>query len=136
VFGVVLLDDAMEIHEDLGKHLVGVLDLRPMLGVRSRDVGEVITWAMMGVIVLPFVLAGFAFSKRTHVANGLALLIPFGALVFFAVVVDQAFHIYRDLFFGADIILATLEDGGEMIAVSLECALAAVLVKGDPRFVT
>ena len=133
VFCIVLLDDSLEIHEDLGKSLVGVLDLKPMLGLRARDVGEVITWAGMGAIALPFVVAGFAFSKRTHVANGLALLLPFGALLFFAIFVDQVFHIWRDLFFGADIVLATLEDGGEMIAISVECALAAVLVRGGAR---
>ena len=135
VFGIVLLDDSLEIHEDLGKQLVGLLDLRPMLGVRARDVGEVITWAVMGAFALPFVIVGFAFSKRTDVANGLALLLPFGALLFFAIFVDQLFHIWRDLFFGADIILATLEDGGEMLAISLECALAAVLVRGRARHV-
>ena len=85
---------------------------------------------------MPIVFAGFAFSKRTHVANGMAMLLPFAALLFFAIFVDQIFHIWRDLFFGADIVLATLEDGGEMIAVSVECALAAVLVRGGVRDVT
>jgi hypothetical protein len=133
LFGIVLLDDSLEIHEELGKSLVGLLDLRPMLGVRARDVGEVITWTILGAIAAPFVLAGLALSKRTHVANGLALLIPFCALVFFAIVVDQAFHVWRDAFFGSDIVLGTLEDGGEMMAISVDVALAAVLVRGGVR---
>lgn len=136
LFVVVLADDSLEIHEDLGQFLVGTLDLKPMLGVRARDVGEVITWAVMGAVTMPIVFAGFVFSKRTHVANGMAMLLPFVALLFFAIFVDQIFHVWRDLFFGADIVLATLEDGGEMVAVSLECALAAVLVRGGIQEMT
>ena len=136
LFVVVLLDDAAEIHESLGKALVGVLDLKPMLGVRARDVGEVITWAAMGAVTMPIVFVGFVFSKKTHVANGLAMLLPFIALLFFAIGVDQVYHSWRNLFFGADIVLATLEDGGEMMAISVECALAAVLVRGGIRDVT
>jgi hypothetical protein len=132
VFAIVLLDDSLEIHEELGKHLVGVLGLRPMLGVRARDVGEVITWAALGAIALPPVVAGLVFSKRTHVANGLALLLPFAGLLFFAIFIDQVYHVWRDAFFGADIVLATLEDGGEMVVISVNCALAAVLVRGGP----
>jgi len=134
VFGIVLIDDSLEIHETFGKRLVGILDLHPMLGVRARDVGEVITWALLGAITFPLVLAGLVWSKRTHVANGLALLLPFWALLFFAIVVDQAFHIWRNAFFGADILLATLEDGGEMIAISVACALAAALVRHGASF--
>jgi hypothetical protein len=129
LFVVVLVDDAVRIHEGLGKALVGILDLKPMLGVRARDVGEVITWAVMGAITMPIVFAGFAFSKRTHVANGLAMLLPFIALLFFAIGVDQAHQSWRNLFFGAEVVLATLEDGGEMMAISVEFALAAVLVR-------
>ena len=63
-------------------------------------------------------------------------MLPFVALLFFAIGVDQVYHSGRNLFFGADVVLATLEDGGEMMAISVEFALAAVLVRGGVRDVT
>ena len=134
VFAVVLVDDSMEIHEEGGKYFVKALHLKPLWGMRAVDFGEVITWAIVAAIVMPLVLAGLRFSKRTHVVNGLALMLPFLALVFFALFVDQVYHVLRNAFFGADILLGMLEDGGEMVAITTECALAAALVRAGPTF--
>jgi len=35
----------------------------------------------------------------------------------------------RDAFFGADILLGLLEDGGEMVAITAACVLAAAMVR-------
>ena len=79
--------------------------------------------------MVPLILIGLFRSERTHAVNGLALLVPFSALVFFGMFVDQIYHILRHAFFGADILLGMIEDGGEMIAITMACALAAALVK-------
>jgi hypothetical protein len=124
VFLVVLLDDLMEIHEYVGRNLVPILDLQPISGLRARDVGEVITWAGLGVLVLPLLWFGLWRSDRRHRGNGLAFLIPFGLLLFSAIFIDQLYGDFSDAFFGAGILLDMAEDGGEMVAISLACALA------------
>ena len=60
------------------------------------------------------------------------MLVPFAALVFFGMVVDQVYHIWRDLFFGADIVLGGLEDGGEMISITVALLLAAAIFLRGP----
>jgi len=129
LFTFVLVDDSMEIHEHGGEYFAETLDLQPLWGMRAVDIGEVITWGIAGAVFLPLVLAGLWFGGRTHTANGLALLLPFFALVFFALVVDQLYHVLYNAFPGVDVLLGALEDGGEMVAISLDCALAGALVR-------
>lgn len=134
LFALVLADDMFEIHESGGKYFAKLFELRPFHGLRPVDFGELITWAILGLSMLPLLLWGLIRSRRGDVANGLALLVPFGALVFFGAFVDQLFHVMRDAFFGADILLGGLEDGGEMIAITVTCVMAAAMVrqsKGD-----
>ena len=133
LFALVLADDMLEIHEEGGKYFARALELRPALGLRAVDFGELITWAILGALMVPLILVGLLRSKRTDVENGLVLLVPFGALVFFGMFVDQVYHILRHAFFGADILLGMLEDGGEMIAITMACVLAAALVKHGSR---
>jgi hypothetical protein len=128
-FAVILVDDMMEIHEEGGKYFKKTLDLEPMWGMRAVDFGEVITWLLLGTVLGPLMLIGLIRAKGIDRTNGLALLIPFAALVFFGLVVDQVYHILRDAFPHADVVLGGSEDGGEMLAITLACAMAAALVK-------
>ena len=123
VFLVVVLDDAMEIHETVGKSLARALDIPRVLGLRGRDVGEVMTWMLLGALVVPLLLLALPRSTRVHRGNGLALLLSFGALVVCGVVVDQLGPL-SDVFHGAGVLLDVVEDGGEMLAITTACALA------------
>ena len=131
LFAVILMDDSLAIHEKAGKYFVRTLELQPVIGLRAQDVGELITWSILGAILLPLILIGLLRSERAHVANGMALLLPFAALLFCAVFVDQLYHIMHDAFFGAGILLDMLEDGGEMIVITTACMVAAALVKDE-----
>ena len=129
VFTAVLLDDSLAIHERLGIYFARILEIRPMFGLRARDFGEVLTWAIFGVILVPLIVAGLARSERTHVVTGAALLVPFGAMLFCAIFMDQIYHVLKDAFFCCGILLDMIEDGGEMVTTTLALALAAALVK-------
>jgi len=124
LFSVVLLDDMLEIHELVGKRFVRLFEMRTLLGLRAQDIGEVITWAILGALVVPLLLAGFARSGRLHRGNGMALLLPFGVLLFCAIFVDQLYSNFWDAFPGAGITLDMIEDGGEMLAITTACAIA------------
>jgi len=129
LFALILVDDTMEMHESGGEYFARELELQPWHGLRAVDFGELITWSLLGALILPLLLLGLFRSERDDLANGLALLVPFGALVFFGAFIDQLYHVMRDAFFGADILLGLLEDGGEMVAITVACVLAAAMFR-------
>ncbi|OGL48780.1 MAG: hypothetical protein A2161_13315 [Candidatus Schekmanbacteria bacterium RBG_13_48_7] len=133
LFIVILLDDSLELHENWGGYFARAYHLKPLHDLRPQDVGELITWSILGAFVCPLILIGFLFSKRAHIANGLAMMVPFVALLFCGIFVDQLYTTFWDLFFGAGILLDMIEDGGEMIVITTACMLAAALVKHGPE---
>lgn len=132
VFTVILLDDSLAIHENFGAYLVWRFDIPKALGLRAQDFGELIIWAILGALLVPLIVAGIVRARPPHRGNGLALLVPFTVLLFCAVGVDQLYGSFGYSFFGASIILDSLEDGGEMIAITTCCAVAAALVRHGP----
>lgn len=131
-FAIILLDDALQIHETCGEYFVELFDIPYMWGMRDHDIGELITWAIIGHLVVPIVLVAFIKSSREHRANGMALMVPVAGLLFAAVFVDQLYLSNRNRFPGAGIVIDSVEDGGEMLAITLLCALVAVLVRSSP----
>jgi len=84
LFLYILLDDAMQIHENVGLLLVDQVGLQPALGLRARDFGELIVSATAGSVILTLgVLSyriGNALARRVciHLVIG-CLLPPFSA---------------------------------------------------------
>ena len=118
LFAYLLTDDAMSVHESVGKWLVIQLDLQPMGGLRANDFGELITSAVFAGSIL-MLIAGFYFTGDKmfkKFSRDMALLI--GLLAFFGVGVDMA-HMILGHNKWMNHALGIVEDGGEMIAVSL-----------------
>ncbi|QJR79463.1 hypothetical protein CA267_000940 [Alteromonas pelagimontana] len=118
VFLYFLCDDAIKIHESVGGLLVGNVDFVPMFGLRKQDFGELAVSVGTGLILLVPLI--FSIWKGSNVFRKTSLDIFFliGLLVFFGVVVDM-FHIALHLSWGGSYLLGLIEDGGEMISVSL-----------------
>jgi hypothetical protein len=127
IYTFVLLDDALHLHEVLGRGVAYALDLQPFAGLRARDVGELIVWTIFGVPLLALTLAAFVRSPPADRANGLLLLAALALLALFAVVADMAHVLMMDAFRGADLLFIVIEDGGEQIALTLTCAVAILI---------
>lgn len=111
------LDDLLQIHEERGNDLAIRYSLPEVLGQRSRDLGELLVFAIVGTVLLT--LLGIAYLTgsqrfREHTRN----LIPLVAILAFAGIVVDALHIIF-LYRSAGAIFGLIEDGGEMIALSL-----------------
>jgi len=135
MFIYLLLDDSMSIHESLGGVLASWLSLTPMLGLRAQDYGELIVTAVAALLIFPALILVYwkgAHSFRQFSQDlGLLLLL----LVFFGVGVDMLHVLGNELGHGIGFLLGTIEDGGEMLAVSL-CVwyvFLTVLYGGTPR---
>lgn len=108
------MDDAWTIHESLGSFFANRYGLEGILGLRAQDVGELMAYAMIGVITL----AALVITER-RAADPLPstitrlMLALVGLLVFFAVVVDLVGG-----FLMPDLIGISVEDGGELVAMT------------------
>ena len=117
VFLYFLLDDALTIHEIIGLRLADSFHFTPVLGLRLRDVGELIVSSAAGIILL--VVLGLAYLRGQEnfrkTSRVLALLIA--ALVFFGVGVDMLGM--TTIGSSAELMFVVFEDGGEMLVASV-----------------
>ena len=123
LFAMLLLTDAATVHEQAGGWLAGVLHLPAVAGLRPRDLGELIVAA---AFVLPsLALVAFAW-RRTSAGNRrfhVTIVALLGLLAAFGLVFDLLHSAATNPYL--DQVIALLEDGGEMLAVS---ALLAFLI--------
>jgi len=124
LFGFLLLDDAAQFHERAGTYLALQLDFSPAFGLRAKDYGEIAFAGVIGVVVAVFLVFTFWRGSRQaqHVSADMALLLC--ALAFFGVVCDALHTIAYFVAPGWRNVLSLLEDGGEMIVVSVLTAYA------------
>lgn len=115
VLGYVLLDDAVQIHERGGGKIVEWFGYAPAFQLRAQDFGELTVTVAAGLGLAVAMGGAWLLSDREdrRVARRLTALL--GLLFFFGVIVDML-HVVR-----AWPLLGLLEDGGEMLAMSLIC---------------
>lgn len=119
LFAFLLVDDVTQFHERIGFKIGDWFDIPGVAGLRPMDFGELAFAACIGCLALVVVV--FAFRRGSasgrHVSRDIFCLI--GVLAFFGVVVD-AVHVVADFNApGISRLLALIEDGGEMVAVSM-----------------
>ena len=114
LFLYLLLDDSLQIHENLGVCLADYLSLEPFLGLRAEDFGEIMASMFFGGLLLLLVLAAYVFSDpRSKLASRRILYLVL-CIAFFGIIVDMVHSAFPTIPG-----LAVLEDGGEMIVMSL-----------------
>jgi len=127
VFAYVMLDDALLIHERLGRAVAG-----PSSSDWAWDMGQLAVWILVGLILLVITVGSLVRSSGQDRTNGVLLLVALLALGFFAVAVDLAHVIFRASFPGAHQLFTVIEEGGEQVVLSLAVALA-VLIRRSKR---
>jgi hypothetical protein len=124
VFLLVAVDDALAIHQQFGSLLAAVVPLPPSLGLRAADLGEVTAWVGGALALVALLTFGFRGTAAVHREIGWYFAWLFGLLLFFGLGVDMLHSLMNGAFFGASLLLELIEDGGEMVSISLACALA------------
>jgi len=117
LFTYFLLDDSIQIYEQAGYFFTELFNFTPLFGLRVQDYGELAFTATAGILLLPPLV--WAYRKGTQIFRKISLDIGLLVLVlvFFGVVVDMV-HIVVPLG-TVSFIVGVVEDGGEMLAVSL-----------------
>lgn len=118
LLGFLVLTDTFELHERFGRQLADAMGLQPMLGLRARDLGELIVFGGAGLVVVPIALVGLWLASRAdrrHIVRIFSLLL----VVLFCGVVLDAVHILVVDDPGPGDAFGIIEDGGEMLGASL-----------------
>jgi len=118
VFTYLLLDDALQIHERLGTLVAEQLGFVPAFRLRRKDFGELAVSAAAGLLLLPILVWAYRSGSQMFRKVSQDIIILILVLVCFGVVIDMADIAIR-LGKGVGFALGVIEDGGEMIAVSL-----------------
>ncbi len=116
VFAIVLVDDALQIHETLGDLIGEALGLGAAVGLEDDDVGELVGFGLLGIVVVALVVAGFRRARPEERPLGVAMLAVLAALVAFGVFLDAVAAVVERL----DLV----EDAGVMLFGSVGGALA------------
>lgn len=118
LFVYLLIDDIFRVHESVGLVLAASLGLPSIVGLRPRDLGELLVSGVAGAALLTLIGLGYLWSTPAQKALSVRLGLLLGMLVFFGVLVDML-HVIVMATPGWSVALALLEDGGEMLTVSV-----------------
>jgi hypothetical protein len=126
LFLAALADDEMRLHESKGAWLAEKLRFpEGVLGLRANDLGEMFVWGLLAAVPLAVVAFFYLRTDRRTRRAGIGLAVLVAAYVFFGGVVDQL-HV---LFLGGPLenAVGTIEDGGELVVLSLILAYVVAL---------
>jgi hypothetical protein len=131
VFLAALADDLFQIHELGGRWLLVEVGRDTPLGIHVRDVGEIATWALLGAVAVAGLRLAWLASRPADNRVGLLFIGCLVLLALFGIGVDllHALAPSRRL----DGLFGIVEDGGEMLVLSLAVALAVFVARvGGP----
>jgi hypothetical protein len=128
LFAYLLCDDALAIHERVGHVVATQWEYVPGLGLRPQDFGELTVSAIIGtaflVLITYFYVRGS--NNARNVSKDLVLLL--GLLIFFGVLIDMVHIAIGNLPVKG---LTIIEDGGEMISMSMIVSYVVHLLEGQ-----
>jgi hypothetical protein len=135
-FALLMVDDAFQLHERLGDVIGPALGIPAAFGLRTDDYGEIAYAVLLGLCAVAFVALTFRRGSPESRQVSADLLCLLCALGVFAIFFDT---LHTMAYFRMPSIsppLALLEDGGEMIVISLIAAYVFGIVGNDgkPRF--
>jgi hypothetical protein len=124
VFGFLLLDDAGQIHERVGGWLARAFELPAMFGLRSKDTGELLVAASVGLTM--FAIVAVTSWRRGEQSERisrdvLSLICMLGVVGVFVDMLHVMTYLNGSLL--AQVLLV-VEDGGEMLVMSALTAYA------------
>lgn len=115
LFAYLLIDDSLTVHERIGVAVAKYFEFVPAFGLRAEDFGELSVSAVSAATLL--ILIGAAHYRADPASKQFSkhLFFLLISLAFFGVAADMV-HM---LFFSWDFFLALVEDGGEMLVMSI-----------------
>jgi hypothetical protein len=129
LYGYLLVDDSFRFHERLGSLLNFHFKFIPVFGLRPQDIGELTVYGISAVFLL--IPIGIAYSKSDADTklDSRCFFIILAILAFFGVGVDMVHEMITNITLNES--FGVLENGGEMLVVSIMLWFAFCLVTND-----
>ncbi|MCY7277757.1 MAG: hypothetical protein LH702_29475 [Phormidesmis sp. CAN_BIN44] len=124
LFLYILVDDFAAIHEQLGSIISNSLGFIPMLRLRGQDFGELFVFASVGLFLLIYVGIAYRLGDSLFRKASKSLITMLFTLALFGVLVDLL-HVMAPA--KLTNVMGLLEDGGEMIVISVMTTFIFVL---------
>jgi hypothetical protein len=118
LFCYLLADDSLRIHEQFGLFLSQFLHFHPALALRATDFGELLSLALTAGTILVLIALAHYYSDKATRRLSYVIVPTLALLIFCGVILDMA-HILFAANRYTDRIFGFLEDGGEMLTLSL-----------------
>ncbi|MBD2528053.1 hypothetical protein H6G97_00185 [Nostoc flagelliforme FACHB-838] len=113
-----LLDDSLQIHEKLGGFISNQLSFSSMFNLRAKDFGELTVSIVVFLLFLCAIYISYSWSDHLSRQRSKHLIRLLFILAFFGVVVNML-HIAFKTSHLLDTLFTVIEDGGEMLIMSL-----------------
>jgi hypothetical protein len=112
-------DDYFMVHERGGEFIVDTFALTGGLGLRGQDLGELLVWMVLAVILGVLLAVGHLQAPRRGRRDSLVFLALTVFLAAFGVVLDMLNIALHDVVDGAALTITThVETGGELVAMT------------------
>jgi hypothetical protein len=119
LYTYMLLDDGTQIHERGGAVIAKNWGYEGAFGFRAQDFGELTISGFFGFVLFGLILIMYFRSTRDAKNASKDLTLLFVAIAFFGIVVD-ILHVLLEGFY-SNLIFGLVEDGGEMLVMSVAC---------------
>ena len=120
---LLLADNSLEVHERVGRWTGANTAISP-------NVGELVAFALLSLAIVSLMVIGIRRSQSKDRLVGLLFAGCLAAVGFFAVGVDLVHGYFRYAWRPLEEALGLLEDGGELLAITLACALMLFAAAG------
>jgi hypothetical protein len=118
LFILLLFDDAFGFHEQFGEWMVERFNIMPKYGLRAQDLGELTYAVIFGALVFLSMIFGFIRGNQKFKKTSFDLFLLFSIFIFFGVGMDMLHSFAGDNRY-IKLVMVLLEDGGEMISLSI-----------------
>ena len=131
VLTLVLLDDALELHERDGLYLAKHVALPAVPGLREREVGQLLTWAGLGAVALLVLVVAHRHSPPEARRDSWRFGGLLALLMVFAVGFDMAAHPIASVLDSDPVrlLLVLTEAGGEVVSMTALLAFAVHVLR-------
>ena len=123
IFSILLADDKLALHETWGAYIAGWFSFQPLFRLRAVDYGEMTVFALWGLISLSLLsMADLIDQSTIGLRVSKALFLSLVGFAFFGAFFDMLHIVVLDTYtltFMQNNIFDAIEDGGEMIVISL-----------------
>lgn len=118
LFFVLLIDDMYQLHSKAGWLVVHLLNLKSVMGIKALIFGQLTFISLAGIVFLSFSFLFYRKSSESIKRIFVDIFMLLAVFLFFGIAIDIVNQQFEQVYVVSSV-LTVIEEGGEMIALSL-----------------